>query len=257
METIINLIKSLRPHSYYPGDLHDDEARIAATKFDYEELALLRMTWQDLADRCNGKGIDKETFLQYFPLNGLLGERLYLQFDRKKMGFIDFDHFIIGLSTICRGSQDEKIHFIFNMYDISHDQSISKQEMTTLINQIPKSILMKYASSYQDEHPQGALGSIEETHDAKDDEIAEVDAYTNHDVIMKAFEDCDIHHQGRLNYEEFKMWLERNPAIIDYIESIVPYHQHKEFHSPLNKNDVLPRQSYLSRGNGINLIPTY
>jgi hypothetical protein len=37
----------------------------------------------DLADRTNGKGIDHETFLQYFPLNGLLAERLFAQFDVK------------------------------------------------------------------------------------------------------------------------------------------------------------------------------
>ena len=249
METILNFVKSLRPHSYYPGDLHDDEARIAASKFDHEELALLRMTWQDLADRGNGKGIDKETFLQYFPLNGLLGERLFLQFDQKKAGYIDFDQFIIGLSMISRGNQDEKIHFIFNMYDISHDQSISKQEMTTLINQIPKSILMKYASTHLENHTVGNSEDVQEQNSIHEDEIVEVDAYTNHDIIMRAFEECDVNHQGRLNYEEFKMWLERTPAVIDYIESIVPYHQNKEFHSPLNKNDVLPRQSYLNRGN--------
>ena len=28
---------------------------------------------KDLAERNGGKGIDKETFLQFFPLNGLLG----------------------------------------------------------------------------------------------------------------------------------------------------------------------------------------
>jgi hypothetical protein len=42
---------------------------------DPDEVYLLQKTWQDLADRTNGKGIDKETFLQYFPLTGLLGER--------------------------------------------------------------------------------------------------------------------------------------------------------------------------------------
>jgi hypothetical protein len=40
---------------------------------DTDEIHVLRATWQDLADRTGGKGIDKETFLQYFPLNGLLG----------------------------------------------------------------------------------------------------------------------------------------------------------------------------------------
>lgn len=39
-----------------------------------------------MADRNNGKGIDKETFMQYFPLNGLLGDRLFSQFDVKQNG---------------------------------------------------------------------------------------------------------------------------------------------------------------------------
>lgn len=78
------------------------EAKLAAQKFDQDEIHVLRKTWQDLADRSSGKGVDKETFLQYFPLNGLLGDRLFAQFDTKKCGSIDFDEFIMGLATVCR-----------------------------------------------------------------------------------------------------------------------------------------------------------
>ncbi len=53
------------------------EARLAATKFDNDEIEVLEKTWQDMADRSNGKGIDKDTFLQYFPLNGLLGKQIH------------------------------------------------------------------------------------------------------------------------------------------------------------------------------------
>lgn len=81
---------------------HSQDGRVAAQKFDDDEICILEKTWQDLADRGNGKGIDKETFLQYFPLNGLLGERLFAQFDHKKTGYIDFEEFIIGLATVCR-----------------------------------------------------------------------------------------------------------------------------------------------------------
>ena len=35
---------------------------------------------------------------------------------------------------VFRGSIDEKIHFIFNMYDTSHDNTVSKEELTTLLN---------------------------------------------------------------------------------------------------------------------------
>ena len=78
------------------------EAKLAATKFDGDEIHVLKKTWKDLSDRSGGKGIDKETFLQYFPLNGLLGERLFAQFDVRGSGFIDFDEFITGLAKVCR-----------------------------------------------------------------------------------------------------------------------------------------------------------
>ena len=29
---------------------------------------------------------------------------------------------------------DDKIRFIFNMYDVSHDNTVSKQELSTLLN---------------------------------------------------------------------------------------------------------------------------
>lgn len=53
----------------------------------------------------------------------------------KKTGYVDLDDFITGLAHVCRGTADEKIHFIFNMYDTSHDNTVSKQELTTLLNQ--------------------------------------------------------------------------------------------------------------------------
>ncbi len=39
---------------------------------------------------------------------------------------------------LLRGSIDDKIHFLFNMYDVGHDNTVSKQELTTLLNHVPK-----------------------------------------------------------------------------------------------------------------------
>jgi predicted DNA-binding antitoxin AbrB/MazE fold protein len=52
-------------------------------KFDTEEVEVLRQVYQELSSRNPGIGIDKETFLQYFPLPGLWGERLFYRFDYK------------------------------------------------------------------------------------------------------------------------------------------------------------------------------
>jgi hypothetical protein len=37
------------------------------------------------------------------------------------------------------------------------------------------------------------------------EEYDEIDAYTNHPLVERAFEECDLNHEGRLKYEEFKM----------------------------------------------------
>jgi len=95
------------------AQLHD-EARLAASRFDEDELELLRRTWLDLAERSTDpqKGVTKETFLQYMPLHGLLGERLFNVFDHNSDGFIDFDEFVTGLSEMGRGNMDQKIRSV-------------------------------------------------------------------------------------------------------------------------------------------------
>ena len=57
---------------------------------------------------------------------------------------------------------------------------------------------------------------------------------------MDAFNTCDVEHDGRLTYEEFKMWVERTPVVLEYIESIVPYAGVKDTHKHTNKEDALP-----------------
>lgn len=286
-----------------PAHLHS-ESRLAAARFDDDEIFILKKTWEDLAERSNGKGIDKETFLQYFPLSGLLGERLFAQFDTKGNGYIDMDAFIAGLAVSSRGSLDDKIHFIFNMYDTSHDNTVSKEELTTLINQIPKSFLgltsidhtafsgvsidhmaeenAMHHEQLQQEHER-CLEKLESMHDggeehnqeqqhhhthhdahsvlssdsisistdvsriSSDNEFDDVNYYTNHDIVEKAFEECDLNHEGRLKYEEFKMWIERTPKVLEYFESILPFVGQKDEKHHHTQKDALPLRRSVSR----------
>jgi Ca2+-binding EF-hand superfamily protein len=223
--------------------VHGKEARSAAHKFDEEELYMLKKTWEDLADRTNGKGIDKDTFLQYFPVTGLLGERLFDQFCRNKekgSNVVDFSDFIYGLSICSRGTWDEKIHFVFSMFDASKTCAVTQEELETLLNQIPRKVLLHAAhldtSPKADEQEKsfendGAAGSSssDKTPDKKDNKDAlssqfeDLDLYTNHDFAQKAFDECDLNHEGRLSYKEFKLWIENQPAVIEYLEDMLPY----------------------------------
>ena len=44
--------------------------------------------------------MDKATFLDFFNVPKLLGERLFQVFDQKKTGVIDLEEFLDGLATV-------------------------------------------------------------------------------------------------------------------------------------------------------------
>ena len=123
------------------GKIHRGAPELAASKFNKDELWVLKQTWQDMAERNDGRGIDKETFLQYFPLNGLLGERMFESFEKKKTGYIDLDDFVVALAVMARGNLDQKTQFLFDMCDVYKEGTVSKAELETFINQVPCEIV--------------------------------------------------------------------------------------------------------------------
>jgi Ca2+-binding EF-hand superfamily protein len=178
------------------------DARRAAAKFDHSEISILKQTFKDLAERSPGKTVDKATFLTYFPLPGLIGERLFATFDSKHTGNIDYEEFICGLAICCRGTLEQKIKLIFQMYDLAGDGSISRPELTTMLNQVPRNLL-----------------HIDEDEGVTSTELN----FTNEDMVDKAFDECDLNHDGRLSEEQFTLWCERTPEVVEMLESVLPY----------------------------------
>ena len=74
-----------------------------------------------------------------------------------------------------------------------------------------------------------------------------MNSYTNHDFVEKAFEECDLNHEGRLSYQEFKMWVERTPGILEYLESILPFIGPKDNHPHHSKLETLPMVSMMRK----------
>ncbi|CAM9562557.1 unnamed protein product, partial [Ectocarpus sp. 13 AM-2016] len=114
-----------------------------ASAVDECEIKVIKETFKDLCHVNGGSmRIDKETFLQYLPLPGLLGaERLFAVFDKKSSGEIDYEEFVCGLAVTCRGSWEEKVEFIFNLYDIHGQGAVNRDELAALLNHVPKSIM--------------------------------------------------------------------------------------------------------------------
>jgi tRNA A-37 threonylcarbamoyl transferase component Bud32/Ca2+-binding EF-hand superfamily protein len=207
--------------------------------FDKDELYTLQKIWENLLERTNSKkGIDKQTFLQYIPLNGLLGDRLFSQFDSLHTGFIDFDNFINGLSILCLGSVNEQIKFLFDLCDVEGTKSISKLDLTTLLNYIPHELFV---------HSKPILTS------------SNFLSYTNNNICESAFIDGKDH----ISFEEFDKWIRNTPIILQYFKSIIPSFDEKGWsydnvmikHNSLHSNDA--KQFLWKRGRHIGMIKRY
>ncbi|CAN0066559.1 unnamed protein product, partial [Ectocarpus sp. 6 AP-2014] len=121
------------------------EGRLAGTKFDDVELHVISLTYKDLAGLSKGdkggESIDKATFLQNFPVPGLVGDRLFHALDSNKSGRISFDDFVVGLAVCCRGTLEEKMQFLFGVYDMNEDGLIGRDELLLMLNQVPRTLL--------------------------------------------------------------------------------------------------------------------
>jgi len=141
------------------------------------------------------------------------------------------------------------------MYDVSHDNTVSKQDLTTLLNHIPKETLQLLGSLSRDNadyEMREREDSLMYSQKAAAGEYEYVDYYTNHDMVERAFAECDLNHEGRLTYEEFKMWVQRTPTVMDYIESILPYNGPKDHREHHDKKETLPHMRRISSRFSIN-----
>ena len=71
-----------------------------------------------MAIRSPDDTIAKDTFLNFFDLPGVVGERLFEVFDRKNNGVIDFEEFMEGYYKFARGSTESKMEMMFQLFDL-------------------------------------------------------------------------------------------------------------------------------------------
>mmetsp|Transcript_6088 Transcript_6088/g.5436 ORF Transcript_6088/g.5436 Transcript_6088/m.5436 type:complete len:215 (+) Transcript_6088:154-798(+) len=120
--------------------LKEPEIKEQLDKFDQLELIILHKLFVDLANR-DYDVLNKETFLLFFPLTGLWGERLFEKFDIKRTGHINYAEFVKGIRRCCKSEEDDKIKFLFDLYDTNNDGYIEKRDMITMLYNYPKNYI--------------------------------------------------------------------------------------------------------------------
>ncbi|KAA0703896.1 Kv channel-interacting protein 1 [Triplophysa tibetana] len=135
----------------------------AQTNFTKQELQVL---YRGFKNECPSGVVNEETFkhiyAQFFPHGGTMTQLVHIRdtivfnlflsyfctdastyahylfnsFDTRNDGSIKFEDFVMGLSTLLRGTVREKLEWTFHLYDINSDGFISKEEMTEIVRAI-------------------------------------------------------------------------------------------------------------------------
>ncbi|XP_075424762.1 Kv channel-interacting protein 4 [Ascaphus truei] len=111
----------------------------AQTQFTKKELQIL---YRGFKNECPSGIVNEETFKdiysQFFPHGDAssYAHFLFNAFDTDHNGSVSFEDFVMGLSTLLRGTIQEKLNWAFNLYDINKDGYITKEEMLDIMKAI-------------------------------------------------------------------------------------------------------------------------
>ena len=74
-------------------------------------------------------------------LPGLIGDSFFRVLDTNRDQYIDHAEFINGLSRIYFGDFNEKLKFVFDMYDFDGNGIISKEDIRMMLSYVPLSTI--------------------------------------------------------------------------------------------------------------------
>ncbi|NWZ17734.1 CSEN protein, partial [Agelaius phoeniceus] len=106
------------------------EQLLARTKFTKSELQSL---YRGFKNECPSGLVDEETFTliysRFFPHGDASSYAHFLfdAFDADRNGALCFQDFAVGLSVLLRGTEQQKLRWTFDLYDVNKDGYVSKE----------------------------------------------------------------------------------------------------------------------------------
>ncbi|KAH8285546.1 hypothetical protein KR054_010852 [Drosophila jambulina] len=154
------------------------------TGFDKSSLARLEQLFRTTVG--NEQEIRREEFQKIVTSkNPFFTERVFQIFDKDNSGSISLQEFIDAIHQFSGQSADDKIRFLFKVYDIDGDGLIQHKELHDVIRHCIKENGMEFS----------------------EDQIE--------DLTSAMFEDADPHNSGEITYEALKNQLNKHGGLLE------------------------------------------
>ncbi|CAK1592784.1 unnamed protein product [Parnassius mnemosyne] len=168
-----------------------------ASRFTPHEIKLM---YRGFKQECPTGMVDEETFKnifsQFFPL-GDASQYAHFVFNavkHKHGGKLSFEEFLDTLSRVARGSVQEKLSWVFALYDVDGDGRISRSEMLAVVEAV-----------YE------LLGRAA---------VPPVLPASAKDHVDKIFNLMDTNADGVVTPDELARWCTRDPALLQSLQTL-------------------------------------
>uniref|UniRef100_A0A1I8GUW2 EF-hand domain-containing protein n=1 Tax=Macrostomum lignano TaxID=282301 RepID=A0A1I8GUW2_9PLAT len=105
---------------------------VQRTRFTSQELkAIYRRFKSECPYGLMQEEVLERILAQIFPLGNAhtFAHFVFCGFDRGRTGSVSFEQFALCLNTLLKGSREERLGWIFNMYDTNKDGEINRREV--------------------------------------------------------------------------------------------------------------------------------
>ncbi|XP_034925526.1 calcineurin B-like protein 7 isoform X2 [Populus alba] len=162
----------------------------SGTPFTVSEVEALHQLFKKLSSSVIGDGFISKEDLQFalFRNNNkknLFANRMFDLFDVKCDGVIEFGEFVQSLGVFHPNSPvEEKIYFAFRLYDLRQTGFIEQEELKEMV-----------------------VALLQESDLELSDDVVQT-------IVDKTFSDADSKGDGKIDPEEWKEFVLKNPSII-------------------------------------------
>ncbi|CAK4180558.1 unnamed protein product [Aphanomyces euteiches] len=123
-----------------------------------------------------------------------VGRKLFQAFDADPNGRVDFSELAAGLSVLCKGTREAKVHAAFSLYDFNGDGFITMDEMTRYLTSVFRVLY------------------VLQPHMALETGVSATELGTI--TAEQAFVDADLDRDNRLSLNEFAQWYAKHKSPI-------------------------------------------